>query len=125
MRQSLGFTLLELLIAIVVLTILVAILTPNLIQARNRANDMASSSYLRNCITSLESLRDGLTGKLETIPATCNDYAFGNAHQVLPDAVISSKIEFDVACDSYLVTVTSKTGRVFKHDGHTFVADNS
>jgi type IV pilus assembly protein PilA len=56
-NKTQGFTLIELLIVIAIIGILAAVLIPNLLSARTRAQTTAGQSYAREVLTALESLQ--------------------------------------------------------------------
>ena len=111
-REDEGFTLIELMVVVLIIAILLAIAIPTFLGARERANDRAAQSNLRNAYTAAKSIytdnetyTDATTTALEASEPTMT-FVTGASQD-------SKEISVATAVDEIVVGAESKSGKCF------------
>lgn len=102
LRSRAGFTLVEIMIVVAIISLLAAIAIPNLLRARHNANEAAAIAALRTISTACESFRAAQTPP--TYPA--NLAALGSATPAYIDGALAGATAAGTAKQGYFYTYT-------------------
>jgi len=100
LKKNAGFTLVEIMIVVAIISLLAAIAIPNLLRARHNANEAASIAAIRTISTASESFRSAQTPT--TYPA--NLAALGSATPPYIDGGLAGAIAAASAKQGYFYT---------------------
>jgi len=109
LRQKHGFTLVEIMIVVAIISLLAAIAIPNLLRARHNANEAAAIAALRTVSTACESFRSAQTPT--TYPATLA--ALGSATPPYIDSGLSAASAAANAKQGYYYTYARTNANQF------------
>ena len=115
-REDEGFTLIELMVVVLIIAILIAIAIPTFLGARNRAQDRAAQSNLRNALTNAKAI---FTDNEDYTTASANsDAALTAAEPSLTFQAAASTAPKQVSVDtpsasSIVMASLSKSGKCF------------
>src|SRR4051794_17307474 len=114
-RDERGFTLIELMVVVLIIAILLAIAIPTFLGARNRANDRAAQSSLRNALTAAKTIytdnqdyTQADATKLATVEPSLSFVAAGVASTTFKSVSVDSS-----ASATWAAASLSKSGTCF------------
>jgi type IV pilus assembly protein PilA len=116
-----GFTLIELMVVVLIIAILIAIAIPTFLGARQRAQDRAAQSDLRNGLTAEKTIyTDGQTyldsqsaANVTTLKGVESSLNWSAAASTATRALSATVGQSVVAADTVCLSETSKSGTVF------------